>query len=345
MKKTIFIFFVLILIEHFIFTEQLSSNKHIIERKVYDAKVIYTSTTAESQITEEPLNKEVIVKKNNSGYLTEIEVYITIPENYTSDELNINTDIFNAIKEYQNLVPGYPIELIITINNNSPVNYTYKDKSLKISTINIINQESSKNYTITSAIGFDNNRLTTLTAPYRTYNSAIMDLYDYKSVTKQNKKDLNTKNLNKKLNKIGYKGIKEIDKYYLDFYNDKYNLNATSLTEFPLDIQKEIFTGNTTGIKEKNPTIISLAYNYFHNNLLTIRTNLTNYYDIVTLMQENNDFNDYFTNNLSIISSANTIQLKGMYLQLNKEYTTNAFLSYDYNIALDFVIEKMSNYN
>ena len=64
-------------------------------------------------------------------------------------------------------------------------------------------------------------------------------------------------------------GVLDLNKYYLDFYNNKYQTNATTLEDLPDKAISELFNGNyTKSFKETNKEVIELAYNYLYNKLI-----------------------------------------------------------------------------
>jgi hypothetical protein len=91
---------------------------------------------------------------------------------------------------------------------------------------------------------------------YRTINSPLKKLYNYKNI------NLEDKILDKKLKDKGYKGIEELDEYYKDYYN------CDKLTYKEL---KKIIKGKQTYIKENNKTINKLAYDYYYKNIFNVK--------------------------------------------------------------------------
>lgn len=91
---------------------------------------------------------------------------------------------------------------------------------------------------------------------YRTINSPLKKLYNYKNI------NLEDKILDKKLKTKGYKGIEELDEYYKDYFK------CDKLTNKEL---KKIIKGKQTYIKESNSVINKLAYNYYYKYVFKIK--------------------------------------------------------------------------
>ena len=91
---------------------------------------------------------------------------------------------------------------------------------------------------------------------YRTINSPLKKLYNYKNI------NLEDKILDKKLKTKGYKGIEELDEYYKDYFK------CDKLTNKEL---KKIIKGKQTYIKESNSVINKLAYNYYYEYVFKIK--------------------------------------------------------------------------
>ena len=132
--------------------------------------------------------------------------------------------------------------------------------------------------------------------------------------------------LGKKLEEIGYKGIEELNKYYLDFYNKKYNLECKNLEDLPANVISEIFNGNNYPIKESNLEIAELGYNYWYNVLFSVLFGdekydykTSNLSAIGSYMRNKELGNDYFTKDLGIINPLSENSLTTMNFYINGE--------------------------
>ena len=263
----------------------------------------------------------------------------TIPENYNKDIIDIVPTIFKSISESDGYLPGNGIKVDIKIVNKSNNKYHYKDKSFILSTMDISNYQEK----IIGSKGFDGQEIASSYGPDRTANTALRSLYQ-KSI----KKDMVTDEaLAEKLKENGYKGIEELDKYYLDFYNKKYNLECTKLEDFPAKVVSEIFNGNDLPIKESNLEIVELGYNYWYNILFSLlfgdekydykTSDLTS---VGSYMRNRELGNNYFTKDLETINPMGENNLTTMKFFINGPYTTNAYMNYEFSSYLEFQLVK-----
>lgn len=263
----------------------------------------------------------------------------TIPEDYNEDTINIVPSIFKAISESDGYVPGDGIKVNIQIINKSNNKYLYKDKSFILSTMDISNYEEK----LENSKGFDGQVIAGTFGPNRTANSALRALYQ-KSI----KKDMLTDEaLGNQLQQKGYKGIEELNKYYLDFYNNKYNLKCTNLEDLPANVVSELFNGNNYPIKESNLEVAELGYDYWYNVLFSVlfgdekydykTSNLT---AIGSYMRNRELGNDYFTKDLGTINPSSENSLTTMNFYINGPYTTNAYMNYEFSAYIEFQLTK-----
>lgn len=263
----------------------------------------------------------------------------TIPENYNEDTIDIVPTIFKAISESDGYVPGDGIKVNIQIINKSNNKYLYKDKSFILSTMDISNYEER----LENSKGFDGQVIAGTFGPNRTANTAIRTLYG-KSIKKDMMLD---ETLGKKLEETGYKGIEELNKYYLDFYNKKYNLECKNLEDLPANVISEIFNGNNYPIKESNLEIAELGYNYWYNILFSVLFGdekydykTSNLSAIGSYMRNKELGNDYFTKDLGIINPLSENILTTMNFYINGPYTTNAYMNYEFGAYMEFQLTK-----
>lgn len=188
-----------------------------------------------------------------------VDVIITIPSNYDKDTIVIAPEILQELArqnqeqlllesgEYlqlnNSLEPGDNIKVNLTIINNSRYTYTYDEKSFDIFPVeNTTFSRGEKNTTFNGLnIGEDY-------IIYRLANPALKDLGLDKNhkVTDENidtaLKKLKDTNGNQKYPN----GINDLAKYYVDYYNTKYNTNHTRLDEFSYGVIREILGYNDT---------------------------------------------------------------------------------------------------
>lgn len=334
MKKKIILILVLLLTYLYLNVEALSSWK-------VNSKNLNTMS--------DNIKEEVITTYDQNGILSQLDITLEIPEDYEKKNITINPSIFDSIKEYKKLLPGDRIKINLKIKNNSKYNYNYISNSFLISTSDPTLLGIKDNFIDTTAIGFDNRTIYDISTPYRSANEALLSLYNYAEEDDIKEGQLQDDSIDKKLKGLGYTGISELDKYYLDFYNNKYNLKEEELEYFTDSTIKEIFSGKTYQIKETNKSIIELAYNFFYNKLLSYNFKeeiVTDYnsenYSIGSYMRKIDD-NQYIKDAFEIIRSNTYNQINNMYLTLNKTYTTKAFDNYNYYVQLEFKLIKEEN--
>lgn len=280
--------------------------------------------------------EEILPMRDSKNNFLGINCTITIPSDFQGDSIKITPDIFGGIREYKKLESADEIETIIEIKNKSKFNYIYKNASFKLGTESFAD---TKNYKDTLGVGFDKKKIYDIFAPYRVLNGALRELYNNVEVG-----NLDDKELDSLLIEKGYNGIGEIDKYYLDYYNKKYEQDAKTLEELPYSIIKEIFDGNVSEYRETNKRIDELAYYYFYNKVITVNflgemVNDSNseYFSIGSYIKKNRDDKafresiDYYNSNLKI---------EGMIIRISKFYMTDSFKDYDYRGYMEFTLEK-----
>lgn len=287
---------------------------------------------------------EELIPINNNGSLIGVKDIITIPNDYNNDEIEIKPNIFSFINNYKHLIPGEEIKIELEIRNNSNNNYEYINNSFKLDTKDILENENSNNLE-EIGIGFDNKKIYNNYSVYRTYNEAIKYLYDQDEYIDDY---LSNDSLDYKLKYYGYSGINELDKFYIDYYNDKYNLNESNLNDFTYSVKKDIFSGKISTYKETNSNINVLAYNYFYNKLLYYRfknDNIdefnTHNYSIGSYIKDDKNIKDLKN---KIIFKNDKLNTNNMYLGLNEHYYSEVFNDYGLYLTMEFKLRKNNSY-
>lgn len=280
------------------------------------------------------------IEPNYKGkYLNSLDVTYTI--NCDSDEVSITSGIFDYLARITNVLPGDKFKINFSIINNSNNEYKYKDNSFTLATEDLTKYNLEK----TLGIGFNNLPIYKDFSPYRTGNTALVKLYNYNKTSDFKTNDLIDETLNKLLVENGYNGIEELNKYYLDYYNDKYKLNVSKLEDFNDDIIMELFNGNRLDIKESNKEVIELSYNWFYNKLFsysfsdnTVTDKNSNEYSIGTHMR-NNIGNKYF--NEMYLKPNDKFNIENMSININGLYTVNTFMLYQFSAYMNFKLDKI----
>ena len=153
--------------------------------------------------------------------------------------------------------------------------------------------------------------------------------------------------LDAKLKEKGYEGgINDLPKYYLDFYNKKYKLNATTLDEFPDKVLREMTSGNRLNYRETVAEISQVGYNWFYNRLLSVipeseRNQYTDedwQYTIGNIMREGT-WEKYCQEAFGdMISEGDEKALEEMIMYFNFWYISNGYqgMRLKYNIGFQF---------
>ena len=174
-------------------------------------------------------SKEKIIPIRKENELIGVKDIITVESN--EELVKIESIAVKGLLAYTSMNKKDKYKINFNISNSD---YKYVENSIKI-----------KKYK------YDSNKTI-----YRTINSPLKKLYNYKNI------NLEDKILDKKLKTKGYKGIEELDEYYKDYFK------CDKLTNKEL---KKIIKGKQTYIKESNSVINKLAYNYYYEYVFKIK--------------------------------------------------------------------------
>lgn len=216
------------------------------------------------------------ITKNGGLRTINFNLTYTIPEDYEEETLIINPDIFEVIAWGQKesntpyLMPRDTVKVNLSIINKSKYNYNYDENSFVIYpyTSNELEKDMGFDKITDEKVTFNDEEVNEVHKFYRMYNAALREL------TKNGRKYLpaNNETLDELLKAKGYKGIEELDKYYLDFYNNKYETNHANLRDFTPKQISEILNGNNNPtedgddyVKEDNPVIVALHFDFLFN--------------------------------------------------------------------------------
>lgn len=174
-------------------------------------------------------SKEKIIPIRKENELIGVKDIITVESN--EELVKVESIAVKGLLAYTSMNKKDKYKINFNISNSD---YKYVENSIKI-----------KKYK------YDSNKTI-----YRTINSPLKKLYNYKNI------NLEDKILDKKLKTKGYKGIEELDEYYKDYFK------CDKLTNKEL---KKIIKGKQTYIKESNSVINKLAYNYYYKYVFKIK--------------------------------------------------------------------------
>lgn len=318
MRKVIFIFLIIFILISSSFILVISVNH---KNKVNILKRV-------ENISSNDISEQVLPIRDNDGVFLGLDIVITIPKNYSSRNILVNPSIFDGINEYKNIMPGDNFIINLKIVNNSNYNYSYLDNSFVLSTNDI---SYNSQFNTTGALGFDGLNIYENYIPYRTYNMALKALVG--------DLELSDEIIGDKLVSLGYAGISDLDSYYLDFYNKKYNLNVLKLSDFSFEILRDIFYSDISNYLENNIKIIELSYYYFYNHLIFFGFSSDSVYSIVNYMENNNL--DYSLNNyFSIINSNGEKKISNINLSISKYYQKDLYKYYNFFGYCSFVLRR-----
>lgn len=197
------------------------------------------------------------------GVDIQVDVMITIPSDYNKDSIVIAPEILQTLakENYEklelsensgylqlnnSLQPGDNIKVNLTIVNHSKYAYDYDKKSFDIFPVEdaTFSREDNQNSTFNGLTLKENYRV------YRIANPALKDL-KYVGQSHANEK-VTDENIDQSLKEIKDlsgnqkypNGIRDLSKYYLDYYNQKYNTNHTRLDQFSYGVIREILGYN-----------------------------------------------------------------------------------------------------
>ncbi len=284
MKKVIFIFFVICIVGWY---------------------KVYSFNDRDISVSE-----EILPIRDNNGDFKGLDCFITIPDNYDKEIVELSPDIFGAMNEYSEFKNGNFL-VNIKIINNSLFDYKYLDNSFFVETTEL---EEKYNYLNTGAVGFDSKDIYDVFIPYRVKNRALIDLLSLDG-------NFSDDNINLFLNRRGYSNLTN---YYLDYYNSKYSLNCDEIRDCSDLVTSDIFTGEETEYLESDIEIIGLAYDNFYNNILSVEV-------------DNKTFSvGEFMKNKSYISNFNSINIG-----IKADYSINAYKKYHFIGRFGFSLRKL----
>lgn len=266
---------------------------------------------------------------------------ITIPADFKEKELTIKPSIF-ANENYVSM-PGDTRNFSLKIINLSNNDYTYQDNSLYLKPV-----EDGKNYP--GLVSYNNAKIPTFATMYRLYNSEpLKALYDGRNLTDDELKD---ESIEAKLRELGYSGISELDKYYVEYFNKNYNTNFTSLEDLTTPYINKIWTNisKASQTRETNNNLIEFHQNYFYNVLLTMKYNDKknlddNNYSVGAYSRKEGCYQDLNKNfNEITIPKTSETSLGAFSFHLNGPLTRNSYMGFTYGVEVGLTFDKVLKY-
>ncbi|MDO5338943.1 MAG: hypothetical protein Q4E78_02380 [Eubacteriales bacterium] len=286
----------------------------------------------------------------------------TIPEDYDGSTIKIDL-IGDLIKHYEagTYVPGDGENFYVNIINLSKNEYVYSNGSMKITDGNYVEEKDADmayTYDNTDAeyvkgayTALSNRPIAAKSTVWRTSNSALKDLL---GITGNSAKDYTNELIANALIEAGYKnGLDDLDDYYVDYMNKKYDKTCTRLDEFSVkEICGSIFNGYIVGVREANKNIASLGYNMFYNNLLMLTlddgtvTNedcLAGRLSLGSWMRNENNVDSYMNEKTGTLEAGmkETRNILNAHLHINGPYTTNPYQETTWGMEFTFSLNKV----
>lgn len=273
----------------------------------------------------------------------------TIPKNYNEDVVTIvpNKYIDNCT------MPGDDDIFNIVIKNESVNTYSYLNNSFILSTDDYDSYSDNElGDPINNVYSFSGSQLREQLGFYRTKNSALRNLYGVKSTSSITAAMLSDSEIDKVIDKNKYpNGVLDLNKYYLDFYNNKYQTNATTLEDLPDKAISELFNGNyTKSFKETNKEVIELAYNYLYNKLIAFTFDQENINDdnsenfsVGSYMRKEASYvkaNSLFIDKLNNMEPKANVVVTMPHVYINGKYMTNIYQNYNINFYIELKLVK-----
>lgn len=273
----------------------------------------------------------------------------TIPQNYNEDVVTIvpNKYIDNCT------MPGDDDIFNIVIKNESVNTYSYLNNSFILSTDDYDSySDNVLGAPINNVYSFSGSKLREQLGFYRTKNSALRNLYGVKSTSSITAAMLSDSEIDKVIDKNKYPNVVlDLNKYYLDFYNNKYQTNATTLENLPDKAISELFNGNyTKSFKETNNEVIELAYNYLYNKLIAFTFDQENINDdnsenfsVGSYMRKEASYvkaNSLFNDKLNNMEPKANVVVTMPHVYINGKYMTNIYQNYNINFYIELKLVK-----
>lgn len=362
-KKILVLVAMLFVFIPFANAEEINANSTLSESEIsYEKATIPT----EDPTTEGVLyNGEVVCTDEYNGYCFEYAVKITytITKDYDIEKNNgyIHLDISGDFWENNHFTvqPGDGTKFYITIKNETEYDFSYVDNSLVVSSEDL---SGAYNEEAPSFEGFDGNKINTngFFSINRAENVPLFELMGYKRYMLEAPyytDDLVEKALlsivDEEGNKVYPNGIKDLDKYYLNYFSKLDGKTYNSLYELPEKDVQIMFgaaynghsQGNTlrfadrTSLRESNEAVAQLGYDYFYNNMFTVIAEDTketldqdSKYSVGSYMRDEapSDLNDQLKEVFTNVTEATTI------IKVKENFfMTNVYQSYGFGLLLE----------
>lgn len=279
-----------------------------------------------------------------------------IPENYNDNKISIN--MISDLEKFFDAgtyVPGDGENFYVNIINKSDKKYIYNKGSLKITDGNYTElEDADRTFTynnsdggyVKDAITFTNRPISAESTIWRTSNSALKELLGIKDSSSEH---YSNDKISAALISNGYEnGLDDLDEYYLDYMNEKYNTNNKTLEDFDVkQICDSIFNGVCFNPRESNSEIAQLGYNMYYNNLLMLTMDdikagnddcIAGRYSVGSWMRGENNADEYMEGKTGVLESGmkESKNIMNVHICINGPYTTNPYQGTMWGLGLEF---------
>ena len=178
-------------------------------------------------------------------------------------------------------------------------------------------------------------------------NALGFDMYSYKYSDRSNAK----KQINALIIEKGYvknDGSADVIQYLLDYYNNKYNLNLTSLDNLPNNIMHKIFcTADKSyaidNVSESNTEILALYFDYFYNKGISwtfeddeLTEENSHEFSVGEYMRNESKGDEPIKKNIGRLESNTEKELNNMKLSFDGKYLNNVSQETEYDFHIQF---------
>ncbi len=277
------------------------------------------------------------------------QIVITIHPEAPIEDIHVNLDtalkeIALKINSLNRVEPGDEVRISITVDNQSGREYTYKDRTVFVSTKDLDISEENEVKVVEGAEAFDGNKIPTATKdefsiiPRRVFNAPLEFL-----LGKGNFHDLSDNAIGAKLAAKGYgqgEGLtneqiarKYLGTYYLDWTNavrasQKIAQKATSFQDLTEDEALVITNGPNRDIdvweQETSSTVAEGLYHTYYGKILTVN-GMDVYDQMVNYNKGKNNESDYNNDLNSETASLLTGGILNLIGALDGEFGNNAY--------------------
>ena len=286
----------------------------------------------------------------------------TIPEDYDEDTIKI--DLIGDLEKYYDegtYVPGDGENFYVNIINLSGNEYVYSNGSMKITDGNYVDEKDADmayTYDNTEAeyikgayTSLSNRPIAVKSTVWRTSNSALKELLD---TTSNSSKYYTNELIADALINAGYEnGLDDLDRYYVDYMNKKYDKTCAKLEDFSvIEICNAIFNGYTVNVREANKNVAALGYNMFYNNLLMLTLDdatvsnddcVAGKFSLGSWMRDENNVDSYMNAKTGTLEAGmkEARNILNAHLHISGPYTTNPYQATSWGMEFTFTLDKV----